>query len=921
MRNNQPIIDQEYVLQDGAMLASQTDLKGIITYCNPDFIKASGFEEEELIGQPHNLVRHPDMPPEAFADLWQTLKEGMPWTGLVKNRRKNGGFYWVLANVTPIAEDGKITGYMSVRSKPSREQVSAAEAVYREMREGRCALKIEEGALVKKGWLPRVTRELSGVGVRGRLIMMGGFFLLALLALVGYMMARLDESDAFAKTALQRVAAQALAVDTARQAQVEGNKQVQEWKNLLSSGQDSATFAEYRRNFEQAGENTTRQLKTLVPLMVEIGGADTAVQAALQEQQHLQAQYQEALRNYVPGKAESAIAADRLVKGTDRALSSQLDEITAMVQTRGKSNLTEYEANAQANSQAHKRAAIGVTVLLLLTGGLWAYLMMSTIMARLRIVRSALEKMARGDYNSQIDAQPHNELGYMLNAMRSMQTKLGFDVVEMARIANENLGVRISLDNVSTGVMIANQAGEISYSNKAMREIFLSVEGAIRQRYPQFNPDNVIGTNIDVFHGESPNQRKVLDSLTTTRRSSIVIGGHHFAIVFNPVISNKGVRLGTVMEWEDQTVEVEIQGEVAQIVGAAVQGDFSQRLEISNKDGFMRELSEGINKLVETSDKGLQEAVRMLGSLARGDLTDRITTEYSGAFGELKNDANATAERLSEIITQIKGATDSINISAHEIASGNNDLSQRTEQNAASLEETAASMEEITSIVKHNADNANRANQLAIGASEVATKGGKVVQEVVTTMDSINEASRKIVDIIAVIDGIAFQTNILALNAAVEAARAGEQGRGFAVVAGEVRNLAQRSAVAAKEIKILIGDSVQRVEGGSKLVAQAGLTMEEIVSSIKRVTEIMSQITGASEEQSTGIAQINHAISQMDGVTQQNAALVEEAAAAAESLAGEAGNLSQAISIFKIDALHDRSPSAHLALPSPRPAD
>ncbi len=918
MRNNQPIIDQEYVLQDGAMLASRTDLKGIITYCNPDFIKASGFEEEELIGQPHNLVRHPDMPPEAFADLWQTLKAGMPWSGLVKNRRKNGGFYWVQANVTPIAEDGKITGYMSVRSKPSREQVSAAETIYREMRDGRCALRIEEGALVKKGGLHSVKRKLNDLGVRGRLVLMGGFFLLALLVLVGYMMARLDESDAFAKTALQRVASQALVADTARQAQVEGKKQVQEWKNILLRGQDSASFTEYRQNFEQTGERVRQQLQALAPMMISMGLPDDAVQTALQEHQRLQSQYQEALRSYVPGKADSVLALDRKVKGADRALSNTLDEIAVMVQTWVKSNLAQYEVEEQANSQSNKRAAIGVAALLLLTGALWAYLMMFTIMARLRIARNALEKMALGNYNSYIEPQPHNELGYMLNAMRSMQTKLGFDVVEMARIANENLGVRISLDNVSTGVMIANQAGEISYSNKAMREIFLSVEGAIRQRYPQFNPDTVIGTNIDVFHTDVAHSRKTLESLTATRRATIVIGGRHFSIVFNPVISKKGERLGTVMEWEDQTVEVEIQGEVAQIVGAAVQGDFSQRLETSNKEGFMRELSEGINRLVETSDKGLQEAVRMLGSLARGDLTDRITTEYSGSFGELKNDANATAERLSEIIAQIKGATDSINIAAQEIASGNNDLSQRTEQNAASIEETAASMEEITSIVKHNADNANRANQLAIGASEVAIKGGEVVHEVVTTMDSINEASRKIVDIISVIDGIAFQTNILALNAAVEAARAGEQGRGFAVVAGEVRNLAQRSAVAAKEIKILIGDSVQRVEGGSKLVAQAGLTMEEIVTSIKRVTEIMSQITGASEEQSTGIAQINRAISQMDGVTQQNAALVEEAAAAAESLAGEAGNLSQAISIFKIDNSRDRSPAPRLSLPAPR---
>jgi methyl-accepting chemotaxis protein len=235
------------------------------------------------------------------------------------------------------------------------------------------------------------------------------------------------------------------------------------------------------------------------------------------------------------------------------------------------------------------------------------------------------------------------------------------------------------------------------------------------------------------------------------------------------------------------------------------------------------------------------------------------------------------------------------------VASGNADLSQRTEEQASSLEETASSMEELTSTVKQNAENAKQANQLAASASEVAVKGGAVVSEVVGTMSSINESSKKIVDIISVIDGIAFQTNILALNAAVEAARAGEQGRGFAVVASEVRNLAQRSAAAAKEIKGLIGDSVDKVGAGTKLVDEAGKTMQEIVSSVKRVTDIMSEITAASQEQSSGIEQVNQAITQMDEVTQQNAALVEEAAAAAEAMQEQAQNLAHAVSVFRLD--------------------
>jgi len=345
-----------------------------------------------------------------------------------------------------------------------------------------------------------------------------------------------------------------------------------------------------------------------------------------------------------------------------------------------------------------------------------------------------------------------------------------------------------------------------------------------------------------------------------------------------------------------------IVGEIKNIVeAAAVRGDFSVKMDLSGKAGYTKELSELLNQLSTVTETGLNDVLRVANALAKGDLTQSIAKDYPGVFGQVKEGVNGTVSNLKELVGQIKDATDTINTASKEIASGNSDLSQRTEEQASSLEETASSMEELTSTVKQNAENAKQANQLAINASDVAGKGGAVVGQVVTTMDSINESSRKIVDIISVIDGIAFQTNILALNAAVEAARAGEQGRGFAVVAGEVRNLAQRSAAAAKEIKTLIGDSVEKVEGGSKLVAQAGQTMEEIVGSIRRVTDIMAEITAASVEQSAGIEQVNLAITQMDEVTQQNAALVEEAAAAAESLEEQAQNLSVSVATFKVE--------------------
>ena len=300
----------------------------------------------------------------------------------------------------------------------------------------------------------------------------------------------------------------------------------------------------------------------------------------------------------------------------------------------------------------------------------------------------------------------------------------------------------------------------------------------------------------------------------------------------------------------------------------------------------------------------LQQAVQLAQTVAAGDLSSDITVTSKDETGRLLQALQIMNENLRKIVGEVRLGTDTIATASSQIATGNLDLSSRTEQQASSLEETASSMEELTSTVKQNADNARQANSLVMSASEVAIKGGAVVAEVVTTMGSINESSRKIVDIISVIDGIAFQTNILALNAAVEAARAGEQGRGFAVVAAEVRNLAQRSAAAAKEIKTLIGDSVDKVEVGAKLVDQAGATMQEIVDSVKRVTDIMSEITAASSEQTDGIEQINQAISQMDEVTQQNAALVEEAAAAAQSLQDQASNLSQVVSVFNLGSSH-----------------
>ncbi|WOB50218.1 methyl-accepting chemotaxis protein [Xanthomonas hydrangeae] len=355
--------------------------------------------------------------------------------------------------------------------------------------------------------------------------------------------------------------------------------------------------------------------------------------------------------------------------------------------------------------------------------------------------------------------------------------------------------------------------------------------------------------------------------------------------------------------------------QIKHLAQSAANGDFTARGDVERFQFDFRIMVESLNHLMSTADGNLQSLSSLLQSIASGDLTARMSGEFRGVFAQMRDDANATASQLAQIVGNIQQSAVSINSAASEIAAGNQDLSQRTEQQAANLEETAASMEELTSTVKQNAESAREANQLAIGAARVASQGGEVVGKVVQTMTGIEASSKKIADIISVIDGIAFQTNILALNAAVEAARAGEQGRGFAVVASEVRTLAQRSSGAAKEIKSLIDDSVQRVAEGSALVHSAGKTMGDVVASVQRVTDIMSEISAASQEQSAGIEQVNQTITHMDEATQQNAALVEEATAAARSMEEQAVQLTDAVAIFKIDARQASQAQTRAAAP------
>jgi len=533
--------------------------------------------------------------------------------------------------------------------------------------------------------------------------------------------------------------------------------------------------------------------------------------------------------------------------------------------------------------------------------------LVSTLVARgiARRVRRAADlanAVAGGNYDNRMQVGGRDEIADLMRALDTMQTRLRERHAADQQAAREMARLKCALDNVTMCVRVADDDGTVIYVNHALRDTLQRNERAFQQENPAFAAERVVGGSIGVFYADPAAAIERLRKLTATTRTRLKLGGRLYDVVTTPITSAAGERLGTVGQWIDQTDIVRAEEEIGAIVQAAAEGDFTQRIGESGKEGFFLQLARSINQVLQTSDAGLNDVVALLSAMARGDLTHTMRGDYQGTFERLARDANSTVRQLATIIDGIKASAGTLNGASVEIASGNSNLARRTDEQATSLQQTAASMEELTTTVRQNADNARRADSLAADAAGAAQRGGEVVGRVVNTMNCISESSRRIADIIGVIDEIAYQTNLLALNAAVEAARAGEHGRGFAVVASEVRKLAQRSATAAQEVKTLIADSSGKVAAGSALVDEAGHIMEEAVASVQRVSALMTEISTASAEQSRGIEQINIAINQMEGVTQQNAGLVDEASATARSLAEQAGELRRSVEAFRTAA-------------------
>lgn len=715
----------EVVFDKSSIIVIRLTTQGVITYVNDDFLKISGYNRNEIIGQNFNIICHSDMPTEIMNDCFDALLSLHPWTGFFKNRTKSGHFYWTHTNAIAEFDKGIISNYLFVSFALKKNEREQAEKLYSQIAQNQISLK-------------KASRHI------------------------------LDNLSITKKLAISLIA-------------------------TLSF----SAFAIYKPLLEQ-------DYNSLILICFLSIIALTNIYSA-------------------------------------------------------------YKSNT----------ALDKSIVL-------------------------FYRLADKKFGNQFDLKKSGLIGDFYRGLFSMDVSLSLDIAESNRRNNENLRITHALNSVHSAVMVADLDYNIIFHNESALQVFKDYETQLKQKIPNFEISQILGSNIDIFHMNPEKQRTLLSNLTGNYEADIILGEHIMTTSTTVVLNKQGEKVGFVTEWIDKTNEVKTIQAINNAVEAASLGNFEMRISEKGQHGFLLELSHNLNQLLESVSVTLKELDSMLEGLSKGDLTQTITKDYQGIFGRVKNSVNTATENLRNIITEIKETTDIISSSTKEIAFSNNELAQRTEETASNIEKTAASMQELITTVQHNSENANLANELAENATKTAFKGVSVIEEqVVETMRNIKESSLRVIDIISVIDDIAFQTNILALNAAVEAARAGELGQGFAVVATEVRNLAQRSAHAAGEIKLLINNSVERVALGDQQVTVAGVTMREIANSIENVSNIITEITCASSQQSVGVSQIGKSISSVDNATQQNATMTTKMATSVEDLERQTNHLKKEMLYFK----------------------
>ncbi|NTV95559.1 MAG: PAS domain-containing protein, partial [Thiobacillus sp.] len=598
MRVNMPVTGAERVMQDGEEITSTTDLRGVITHVNDTFVRISGFNAEELIGAPHNIVRHPDMPAAGFADLWATLQKGKPWTGIVINRCKNGDHYWVKANVTPIKEAGQVTGYLSVRTKPSRDEIAAASALYQAIRNGDTSIQLCEGRVIKASKFGRIEAMISNLTIKSRLQVVIGMLSLLLLVIGGMGLVGLGTTnDALRGVYEDRMVASNRISDI--------NRLILRNRVAIQESILNPDPANIKKNADEVDAN----IGTITGLWKDFMATEMSPEVKKLADEFAEQRKQFVMQGLKP--AVDALRKDEVPDAmaiNDNAVVALYVPVADSVEAL-KKILVDEAKTEYLNAQSRYTLIRNVAIALILAGiGLAVWLGIGLVRAIVRPLDQAIrhfDQIAQGNYNNAIEIENHDEVGKVLEALKSMQTKLGFDVAEAKRIADENLRVRIALDNVSTGVMIADNQRNIIYVNKSVVEVLSGAEAGIRQQLPNFSASKLVGTNIDSFHKNPSHQAQLLSSFSSMYTANLQIGGRSMVVRANPVINARGERLGSVAEWSDRTAEVAVEQEVNDLVTAAAAGDFSQRIGVDGKTGFFKQLAEGINRVVSTSEQGI----------------------------------------------------------------------------------------------------------------------------------------------------------------------------------------------------------------------------------------------------------------------------------------------------------------------------
>jgi len=925
-------MSNEYQIPAGKVLVSKTDLKGHITEVNDAFVEASGTTREALMGQPHNIVRHPDVPSEVFADLWHSLKSGQPWHYYLKNKTQNGQYYWVEANVAPIIEQGQITGYKSVRNPIDSALIASIEQAYQDIKHHKkilkngvlqtpWSLKLQNlSPLPKKSILGKVMIPLLAMAVVWVIVLQVYLQSVANNIYHTSLVERhhgLDKMLASIEAGQKQIAltnAVGLAGNSALIYGLHDHQQTVIWQILQVNyqqyvdranlkGMGLAVFDAQLKLVSKSGvpihlktlpqKPVTRIvvqkegafIQALVPVLygkeiLGIVGVSLPVKPIEQiekQQNRLFAFFSVKSGQWSPTVGFENVPVLKLLKASNQSVLAKQGflETDGYLLTRTwvkeKGKVTGVQVVAEPTTVltallSNTYFMIYVAQTALIIGFLFLLLQVYLRMRKFAIkpmmnLTNALEQAAKnGSLSLRAEVTTEDEIGQMGHHFNHFMTETQHLLISVSDIieglSKGNLNQRMTEDASGDLGLLKNNVNHSIVNIKTVLEAIGDALEALKQGDYQYQPN----------------------------------GQHTFEGEFSQIMNN------VTQAMSETHLAIE---HINSTLSAIAQGDFTARLE-GELSGELQELKLNINQSLSKLEMTIDETVKVMTLQSEGDLRTQIQTQFSGQMEVMRHAVNQSLQQISGVIKDLMNSSNEVTGAAAQISEGSSDLSERIQNQAATLQQVVASMEMITQMVKNNAEHASEATILANRTQSQANDGSKVMLETKAAMDKVATSSQKISEIIALIDSIAFQTNLLALNAAVEAARAGEHGRGFAVVAGEVRNLAGKSADAAQEIRALIETTAEEVKNGVSLVETTSTEFMAIVESIEKMYALIAQIASANKEQAQGVEQINQAMLGMDSTTQQNAALVEEAASAAETLSGEAQEMRQKMGFFKV---------------------